>query len=61
MQISTIRKLMKDRKGGTAIEYGLILALIVIAMVASFVELANTTTGMWGNVHTKIEAARTAG
>ena len=61
MQIDKIRKLMKDRKGGTAIEYGLIAALVVIAMVASFVELANTTTSMWGNVHTKIETARTNG
>ncbi|MFA6114918.1 MAG: Flp family type IVb pilin [Sphingomonas sp.] len=56
-----IRKLAKDRKGGTAIEYGLIAALVVITMIASFVELANVTTGMWGNVNTKIEVARTGG
>ncbi|WP_372853389.1 Flp family type IVb pilin [Sphingomonas sp.] len=59
--LTMIRKLAKDRKGGTAIEYGLIAALVVITMIASFVELANVTTGMWGNVNTKIEVARTGG
>ena len=61
MLIRLIRRLAKDRTGGTAIEYGLIAALVVITMVASFVELANTTTGMWGNVNTKIYTARTGG
>jgi pilus assembly protein Flp/PilA len=61
MLIRLIRRLAKDRNGGTAIEYGLIAALVVITMVASFVELANTTTGMWGNVNTKIYNARTGG
>ncbi len=61
MLFNTIRKLVLDRKGGTAIEYGLIAALVVITMIASFVELANVTTGMWGNVNTKIEVARTGG
>ena len=48
---------LRDRRGGTAIEYGLIVALIVIAMIASFKELANTTTGMWGNVNTRVANA----
>ncbi|MDB5706735.1 MAG: pilus assembly protein [Sphingomonas bacterium] len=61
MLSALIRKLARDRKGGTAIEYGLIAALVVITMVASFMELANTTTGMWGNVNTKIYVARTGG
>ncbi|CUS46069.1 Flp family type IVb pilin [Sphingomonas sp. QA11] len=61
MLLNMIQKLVEDRKGGTAIEYGLIAALVVITMVASFVELANTTTGMWSNVNSKIETARTGG
>lgn len=48
------KRLLRDRRGGTAIEYGLIVALIVITMVASFTQLANTTVTMWGNVNTKI-------
>ena len=61
MLFNMIQKLVVDRKGGTAIEYGLIAALVVITLVASFMELANTTTGMWSNVNTKIETARTGG
>lgn len=57
MLFDMIRKLMRDRKGGTAIEYGLIAALVVITMIASFIEVANSTTGMWTNVNTKIDTA----
>ena len=49
--------ILRDRRGATAVEYGLIAALIVIAMIASFKELANTTVGMWGNVNTKVANA----
>jgi pilus assembly protein Flp/PilA len=52
-----IRRVFADRRGGTAIEYGLIASLIVIAMIASLSGLANQTVGMWGNVHTKVAAA----
>ena len=58
MLIKLVRKLARDRKGGTAIEYGLIAALVVITMIAAFIEVANTTTSMWGNVNTKFTNAR---
>ncbi len=58
MLINLIRKLVRDRKGGTAIEYGLIAALIVITMIAAFVDVANKTTSMWYNVHNTIETSR---
>ena len=50
--------LLRDRRGGTAIEYGLIVSLIVITMVVAFVELGSTTTTMWGNVNNKMLVAR---
>jgi pilus assembly protein Flp/PilA len=53
-----IRGFSRCRRGGTAIEYGLIAALVVITMIAAFVEVARTTTGMWNNTQTKIENAR---
>lgn len=53
-----MQRLLADRKGGTAIEYGLIVAMIVIAMVVSLTQLADTTTALWGNVNNKIAAAR---
>lgn len=55
--LKLMKRLVADRRGGTAIEYGLILSLLVITMMVSFVELANTTTGMWNNVSTKVSKA----
>ena len=52
-----LRRLIKDRKGATAIEYGLILALIVIAIIGGMSMFANTTIGMWNNVSTAVVTA----
>lgn len=43
-------KLARDRKGATAIEYGLIVALIVIAMIGGLKLFAGSTIGMWNAV-----------
>lgn len=56
--LSFARKLLRCRRGATAIEYGLIISLVVITMMAAFVEMANTTTGVWNNVGTKVANAR---
>ncbi|OQW77005.1 MAG: pilus assembly protein [Proteobacteria bacterium ST_bin14] len=56
--LKMIQRLATDRKGGTAIEYGLIAAIIVVTLIASFIQLADTTTGIWGNINTKMERAR---
>jgi len=46
-----------DNSGGTAIEYGLIASLIVIASIGAFESVADENTGLWGTVTTKIEGA----
>jgi pilus assembly protein Flp/PilA len=51
-------KLLRDTRGATAIEYGLIAALIVIAMMAALQGLANETIAMWGNVESDMQDAR---
>lgn len=48
--IAFIHKLMRSARGATAIEYGLIVALIVVAMMAALFFLADTTIGMWNDV-----------
>ena len=48
--------LVRDRKAATAVEYGFILALIVLALMATLVELGGVTSGMWTNVSTKVQA-----
>jgi pilus assembly protein Flp/PilA len=53
-------RLIRDSRGATAIEYGLILALIAIAMIAGLSALGSSTHGMWGNVQEQVTSA-TAG
>lgn len=48
-------KLFKDERGATAVEYGLILALIFLAMVGAVGTFAGTTTEMWNTVSTKVQ------
>lgn len=55
--LDIMRALALDKKGATAIEYGLIVALIVIAMIGALTGLANTTIGMWTNVANKVSGA----
>jgi pilus assembly protein Flp/PilA len=52
-----VSTLCRDRKAATAVEYGFILALIVIAIMLALIELGNTTTSLWSNVSTKVQAA----
>ena len=47
---SILRRLFTDQKGATAIEYGLIAALIVVAMMGALSKLGGGTGGMWGNI-----------
>ncbi len=43
-------RIFKDERGATAVEYGLILAMIFLAMVGALTVVASTTTEMWNNV-----------
>ena len=45
-----LRTLCADRRGATAIEYGLIAALIVIAMMTGLSSLGGGVGGMWGKL-----------
>jgi len=45
-----LRRLLADDKGATAIEYGLICALIAIAMMGGLSALGGGAGGMWTNL-----------
>ncbi|MDT9597852.1 Flp family type IVb pilin [Sphingosinicella rhizophila] len=45
-----IAKFIRDERAATAVEYGLIIAMIVLAMMAGLTLFADTTIGMWNNV-----------
>ena len=49
--------IFKDRRGATAVEYGLILAMIFLAMVAGVSNFADTTINMWNHVATEVSGA----
>ena len=53
--MTAIRKLMRtlraDDRGATAVEYGLIAALIVVAMIGGLNVLGGGTNGMWGKIN----------
>lgn len=48
--IHRFRKLIASDRGATAVEYGLIIALIVLAMIGALSNVATKTNAMWGNV-----------
>jgi len=52
----TLAVLWRDQRGATAVEYGLIVSLIVIAMIAAFNSVANVTINMWENVSSQVES-----
>ena len=54
---TTTRMLLRDQRGATAIEYGLIAALIVIAMMGGLSTLGGGANGMWGKVKDQVENA----
>ena len=47
-------KLIGDDRGATAIEYGLICALIVIVVVVGISALGGQNAGLWGNMTDKV-------
>jgi pilus assembly protein Flp/PilA len=57
VMIHVLRQLARSRRGATAVEYGLILSLVVLTMLAALQGLANTTSGMWNNVSEKVQSA----
>ena len=55
MAISTVfKRVMADDTAATAVEYGLILSLIVLAMVASLQGVADVTIDMWNDVQSAV-------
>jgi pilus assembly protein Flp/PilA len=50
-------KLSRDQRGATAVEYGLIIALIVLAMVGALNHFADTTIDIWDHVATEVTNA----
>ena len=52
-----IKRIASDISGATAVEYGLILALIFLAMLAAVQNFGNQTISMWNKVGSKMDEA----
>ncbi len=48
------RKIFKDNKGATAIEYGLIAALIAVAAIGAMTSLGKNLTSTFTNVSSEL-------
>lgn len=49
-----LRSLYRDVRGATALEYGLILCLIVVVMVVGMTALGQETVGQWNYVSSQV-------
>ena len=55
--VKSIHRLIRDTKAATAVEYGLICALIVLAIMAALLALGTVATDLWDNVSHKVQTA----
>ena len=52
--ITKVKHLLKDESGATAIEYGLIAALIAVAAIAAFQLVGTSLSGIFNTVATDL-------
>jgi len=52
----SIYRLLRDRRGATAVEYGLIACLIVVAMITALKGIATSASSLWGQVSNEVIA-----
>ncbi len=55
--IQFLKSLKQDQQGATAVEYGLIVAMIFLAIVGAIQTFGEETIEMWNNVSSKVESA----
>lgn len=58
--MQNILKIFKDKKGATAIEYGLIAALIAVAAIAAMTSLGSSLKTTFTTTSTALDAGVTA-
>jgi len=51
------KRLLRDNRGATAIEYGLIVSLIVIAVIVAMQGVAVETNRLWGLVSQRVTSS----
>jgi pilus assembly protein Flp/PilA len=59
MKASLIRALLASEDGATAVEYAVLLALILVVLISAITAVGNSTSGAWQNNVNQISAATT--
>ena len=54
---TTLRRLFVDDGGATAIEYGLIVALVAVAAIGGLTALGGGSGQLWGKIETNVTTA----
>ena len=54
---NTFTEFLRDEKGATAIEYGLIAALVSVAAVTALTDVGSSLNSLFGTVSTSIDNA----
>ena len=54
---SRIRIFVEDEQGPTAVEYAVMLALVLVAVITAINSVGNTTSAKWQNNATAINSA----
>ncbi|MEO8723744.1 MAG: Flp family type IVb pilin [Sphingobium sp.] len=49
-----LRALLKCSRAATAVEYGLILAMIFLVMIVALTKVTSKTINMWNNIATEV-------
>ena len=55
--LKNFKRLLQDETGATAIEYGLIAALIAVAIITALTTLGTDLVGIFGTVSTELSTA----
>ena len=54
--IQIMQQLLRDNRGATAVEYGLIVSLVIIAIIVGMQFVADQNSSMWNYVGTRMSA-----
>ena len=55
--MDAIRKFLRSEEGPTAVEYAVLLAMILVVAVSSIAVFGGASGGMWGGIQTSLSGA----
>ena len=55
--MNTLSRFLRDESGATAIEYGLIAALIAVGIIAAATALGGSLSSLFTRISTKLDSA----